>query len=310
MAADDGDDPFAPLGPEAAPPTRAPGVPAPRSRLSSSSMRRASPVRSSAPPVVVPASTVAPVAPARPATEVPSSAPGARSLRPRVVLAVVSALLVPIGGAAVLWSAGEDPSAARLATDAVDVTRPTPPVALGVDSESVDTEVLEGGALLVRHWVRTATPMERLRLEVPTGSGLDAADIEVEGLVVVADGADVEPPRLGDGAWSGTLPAASELYVEYVLDGVAQRSDSADGRALVTLTSLTAEVDDEPLGRVQVFSGAPVLTLACLAPGAASTPTLCGTLVDGTWTLRSEADALPATVIAQLDLQPGAARRR
>lgn len=312
MTADHGADPFAPLGPEPGPPTRAQGVPAPRSRLSSSSMRRASPVRSSSSPTVTPPTAVPPVAAGPSAPEValpPPATTGARSPRARVVLAVASTVVLAVAGAVLWWTTGEDQGAARLTTGAVDLDQPAPPVSLGADNEYLDTEVLEGGALLVRHWVRTSAPMERLALEVPAGSGLDETDVDVDGLVVVADGANVSPPQPDDVGWSTVLSGARELYVEYRLDGVAQRSGSADGRALVTLASLTLSASGEPLGRTQVFSGAPVLTLACLAPGVASTPTLCGTLVDDTWTLRSDPDSLPDTVIAQLDLSPGAAAR-
>lgn len=281
-----------------------PGGTVPRSRLAHSSAPRSAPAAGT----LWSPDPEPPSVPEALPEEVPAVAPGGVR-RTRIVLigAVVCALLV-LGGAAVLLRPGADPrgagSAALADGEVPSASDYEPPVTLPLDAERVETDVLEGGDLLVTHWINTSEPMDRLELNVPISQGLDDPRIAVSQLVVAADGVQVDLASTvvsgADGA--GALPAASTLYVQYRLSGAVQGSDSAEGRALATVTSLDVVVGSRALSRTQAFPGAEVLTLACLAPGAQSIPQPCGQFEGGTWAVESAADDVPDTVIAQLDL--------
>ncbi len=288
---------------------RPPGVPAPRSRLSSSSMRRASPLRPATAaddPAPGPRTLFAPpeVA-AEPVPEpLPTSVAGRRRAGP--VALAVGALLASVVGAAVLLlpdAGGGDPTA-RQAAAASSRSYPAPPVALVTDSEHVETKVLDDGVLEVTHWIRTTAPIDELTLSVPTSSGRTVETVGAEDLEVGADGSrvDVRPTGDGDDVWSGALGGVHEIYVSYRLTGAVEQVGSVAGRALAPLTSLNVDVGATTLARSQVFTGLTVLTLACLDAGARATPVLCGNAVEGAWTFDAAAGAVPDTVIAQLDL--------
>lgn len=294
---------------------RPPGVPAPRSRLSSSSMRRASPVRPTvaadepapgpAPQTLFATREVVPEAVPEP---LPTSVAGRR--RPGPVALAMGALLVSVLGATVLLlphGGGGDPTARQAAAGASSRSYPAPPVALVTDSEHVETKVLDDGVLEVTHWIRTTAPVDRLSLSVPASSGRTVETVGAEDLEVGADGGqvDVRPAAEGDHVWSGDLGGVHEIYVTYRLTGAVEQGGSVAGRALAPLTSLNVDVGATTLARSQVFTGLTVLTLACLDAGARATPVLCGNAVDGAWTFDAAAGAVPDTVIAQLDLDGG-----
>ena len=278
-------------------PGRAPGIPTPRSRLSSSSMRRAAPLRSAGPQP--------PAAVVEQDAAVPEPPAPARSSRRGMALLVGGALLAVVAGGVLLQRTDGDRAEGPVAQAAAERTAtryPAPPITLGTDEELVDVDVLDGGDLVVTHWVRGAEPLTRLTLALPTGVAAPGAGIDVRDLVVAADDVLVASPVLGDTGWEGTLPEARDLYVTYRLSGALQRSGSVDGRALATVTSLTLGVGEVSLSGTRTFSSSKVLALGCLPPGARAVPTPCGMLVNDTWTLDVVPGAVPATVIAQIDL--------
>lgn len=314
---------FRPLTP--APPSERPSRPAPpvpsdssRPRPRPSGAVPRSRRAASAPTRSAPAQAAATLwSPAPEPTTVPSVpdaspvvAPGmVRPTRTVLVGAVVCALIILGVVTVLLQGDGADPRGDEGLSAQTDREGPStsdyePPVTLSRDTEYVETDVLEGGELLVTHWISTSVPMNQLELNVPTSQGLDDPMIAVNRLVVAADGVQVDLASTvvsgADGA--GALPAASNLYVQYELSGVMQRSGSAEGRALATVTSLNVAVGSRALARTQTFPGARVLTLACLAPGARSIPETCGRFEEGTWKVVSDADDVPDTVIAQFDL--------
>lgn len=230
------------------------------------------------------------------------------------MVAIACAVVVLLGTGALLWLPGDDPLTDRTAPVG-DVGTPggapaspefASPTRLVSDTEYVESVVLEGGRLQVTHWIRTAVPINQVSLSVPTGSGLAENEFEVEQLVVAADGVRIEAPDsvVSEEGWSG-VPASQELYVQYELSGVLQRSSSAQGRALATMTSLEVGVGQPLIAKTRAFPGSQVLTLACLPPGKQSLPEPCGRLDDDVWTVVSEADALRDIVIAQFDLAAG-----
>ncbi len=282
-------------------PRRGPGA-VPRPRLTSTGSRRGPAARAlSSPPRAVP-SIPAPLPEAPPPVRAPD---GNRSGTRRVLIALCALLVCVGGGVALLWSTHSEPAPTLAEAARTTSPYPGPPIPLAVDSEYVDTDVLDAGDLVVSHWIRTSLPVDRLTLGVPLGSGLTDETLQVRDLVVAADGVPVATTQsdVPDASWEAVVPGAHEVYVQYRLVGAAPRSGSVGGRALATVTSLDVGVgSDRPLAKTVVFSGSKVLALACLAPGARATPSPCGKLVDQAWTLDFAAGDAPATVIAQLDL--------
>ena len=226
-----------------------------------------------------------------------------------VLACVLIVLIVLLGVGAMFWRPWSNSSQDRGAaagTGSAEPVSPYPesPSELIADTEYIQTEILEDGNLQVTHWIRTSLPMERLDVVVPTRPGVDADMAEVSDLVVAADGVGVDladdvVPR---SASVDLAPAATQLYVQYHLSGVLQRSDSAQGRALATTTALDVGVGHEMLRRTQTFPGVQVLTIACLAPGLRSVPRPCGVLYEDLWTVVSEEESLRDTVIGQFNL--------
>ncbi|SEC15506.1 hypothetical protein SAMN04489844_1784 [Nocardioides exalbidus] len=286
-------------------PTRDPDAPRPRSRLTSSALRR------NAPDVAV---TVAP-APARPvagdAAPVPEVAtpvrPGPRR-RTAVVGAVLGALLVGSAATALLWPDGQEGGSAVAVESAARPPAPTselaPPVALAPDNEHVETDVLADGSLQVTHWISTTEPVRQVALRVPRSPGLEDAALAVDDVVVGSDGVRLDVD-VAPGAPARAIDPTRTLYVRYVLPGAVDLTGSATGRGLATVTALDVGLGGATLARTQVFASDDVLTLACLGRGARAVPELCGTRVGDTWEVISPADDRPVTVIAQLDLTPG-----
>lgn len=222
---------------------------------------------------------------------------------------IVGTLLVLVGGAAaLLWrpvadSGDEGRLTAQADSEVASDRYPESPVPLVSDTEYVETKVLKGGDLLVAHWIRTSLPMNQLSVTVPTRPGLTDQAVGFKHFVVEADGVRTDSPKaVSEVEWAGVLPATRDLYVRYQLTGVLQRSSSAEGRALATMTVLNVGVGHELLAKTQLFRGAQVLTLACLSPGAEAVPRPCGTLNEEAWTVVSEGEAVEDIVIAQFDL--------
>lgn len=277
---------------------RAPGEPR-GLRLTASASRRNAPDRSTASP--------ARQAPDSPVVVPQQEPPAVRSGRWGWAVGVgVGVVLVLVCAAVLLRPAGRPDTEPVRAVDA-GAAAPArgefdPPVALAADSEYVETEVVDGSDdLLVTHWISTQAPMDGFRVRPPSGPGLDGLSVDVEDLVVAADGV---PVRVDDLRLDvpQVLAAAHRLYVRYRLAGALERTGSVRGRALATVTSLGIDFDGQLLPRTQSFPDGRVMTLACLARAARAVPASCGADEDGTWRLESAGDEVPVTVIAQFDL--------
>lgn len=284
---------FAPLGGDASPepPRRTTGE-GPRLRLNASASRRNAPDRQQA------AAASALAAP-EPALVAPPPTTPPRVPRRLALVAATACVLVLLVGVALLLQPADRTSTAPVATPAEAMSDFDPPVDLGPDREYVETEVLDGDDLLVTHWVSTTAPMDKLRVRPPSSPGLADLVVDVEDLVVAADGVPI-----GAGAVDvpQALPSARRLYVRYRLVGALQRTSSVEDRGLATVTSLDVGLEGRSLPRTQVFPGGRVMTVACLAQGARAVPESCGTYVEGAWQVASPAGEVPVAVIAQLDL--------
>ncbi|GAA1942855.1 hypothetical protein [Nocardioides hwasunensis] len=275
--------------------------PRPRPRLTSSALRRNAPDGVAAAGARRPQPTPMPT----PSTEPQPEPVGPRGRRPAVAGAVGAVLLVVLGLACVIRPAVDRPvgvaTGAGSAAEARRAGRFDAPVALAPDSERVETEVLDDGDLQVTHWVATSVDIDQVRLGLPTSPALADVDLSATGVTLAADGV-----RL-DGAGDVTRepvvppPGTRRLYVQYVLPGAVQDSDSATGRALATVTALELGLAGRSLARTQAFPGGDVLALACLGRGVRAVPEPCGASTDGVWQVASAAGDAPV-VIAQLDL--------
>ncbi|NYE38926.1 hypothetical protein F4692_004081 [Nocardioides cavernae] len=252
----------------------------------------------SATPVVAPRV----VAPRRPAPSeaaprvapAPQVAPGpgpSRSRGPAASLAVAVLLLgVGVGGAAVWWVARDDAPGARRPPAA---SAGTPGWPAAGTSRTV-TEVRADGTVQVTHRIHTTTPIDALDLSLPESESTNP--VEASSVEVVADGRQASgPDRVTFTRASYVFDDATTILVRYDLDGVVERSGSAEGRGLVTTTALTVSAtqpDD-----VRVVRSASVLSLACGDSTASLTP--CGEADDeGQWTVRLTAGDVGDRVVA------------
>ncbi|RYB93842.1 hypothetical protein EUA93_05390 [Nocardioides oleivorans] len=286
-------------------PVRDPDAPRPRSRLTSSALRRNAPdmavVASPAPAPVAPAAVEDAGAVREVATP---TRPGSR--RTTVVGAALGVLLVVGGATAVLWPGGgqgdEAVAVERAVRSPATASELDPPADLAPDTELVETNVLEGGDLRVTHWISTTTPVDEVTLGWPRSPDLAEPDHAIDDVVVAADGVRLDVDLRTDTSAATAITATESLYVQYVLPGAVDRTGSAAGRGLATVTALDVGLGGRSLARMQAFAAGDVLTLACLADGARAVPQPCGARVGDTWQVESPADDRPVTVIAQLDL--------
>lgn len=303
--------PLAPLVPPtvAAPPTE-PSAPRPLPRSASRAAAAPRPATPSTPgrPSTSGSTAARSSAPdtaplARDVPAAPSTDTGHMRRRLLVGGAALAVLLV-IGVVATSWLRGPDaPDAPGSSAAATDDASLDSPLTLVEDSEYVETRVRDDGHLVVTHWIQSSEPMDSMTITVPTRPGLEAQAVTVEDLVVAADGVEVDAPDTSSGAeWTDELGGAQTLFVQYDLSGALQLSDSAEGRALATMTSLIVDVERDLVTKTQAFPGAQVLTLACLPPGTEAMPRPCGTLDADTWTVVSDPDHVQDTVIGQFDL--------
>ncbi len=115
------------------------------------------------------------------------------------------------------------------------VDPPEPPRPLAAGEAYADTQVLPTGDLLVRHWIRTRSPIGSLVLTRPDG----ADDLSAEDVEVVAGGSSADgPARVDAGPATYSFGAASDVVLTYRLLGAVEVSDSATGRGLVLATTL------------------------------------------------------------------------
>ena len=263
--------------------SRAPGEPR-GLRLTASASRRNAPDRSSAPP--------ARQAPDSPVVVPQQEPPAVRSGRWGWAVGVgVGVVLVLVCAAVLLRPAGRPDTEPVRAVDA-GAAAPArgefdPPVALAADSEYVETEVVDGSDdLLVTHWISTQAPMDGFRVRPPSGPGLDGLSVDVEDLVVAADGVPVRVEDL-------RLDVPQVLAAAHRL-GARSRAGHRDLAGI--------DFDGQLLPRTQSFPDGRVMTLACLARAARAVPASCGADEDGIWRLESAGDEVPVTVIAQFDL--------
>jgi hypothetical protein len=179
-----------------------------------------------------------------------------------VVLAL-AALAWLVGGAVLVAALTLRDSSSGPVADA-----PEPPRPLVAGEAYVDTQVLPTGDLLVRHWIRTRSPIGSLVLTRPDG----ADDLSAEDVEVVAGGSSADGPvRVGADPATYSFGAATDVLLTYRVLGAVEVSDSAAGRGLVLATTLETAYEPGATRETRVVRGPEVLSLAC-SPGSDRPP--------------------------------------
>ena len=236
-----------------------------------------------------------PAAPAVPPLWVPPVAPSAG---PLWALILVTAAVV----AGLLWwatSRGFDEPTIMIHRHAYAA-----PVRLAPDSSFVRSRILPSGDVVVKHWIRTARPVQDVHLTAPrVVSGLGPRALSVSGLVVAGDGTrtPVSYPVAPHGVTAYPLPPSKRLYVRYRLSGVVQSSSGPGQRALARLTALDVSSSRPRVHTTLIVVGARVLSLACTPPGQ-DVASPCGRERHGTWSTSLGPGQQGSQVMAQLEL--------
>ena len=206
--------------------------------------------------------------PAPPAPPPPPPPPGPpRSARDRRVVLTLAALAWLVGGAVLVAALTTQDSPSGPEADA-----PEPPRPLVAGEAYVDTQVLPTGDLLVRHWIRTRSPIGALVLTRPDG----ADDLSAEDVEVVAEGSSADgPARVGADPATYSFGAATDVLLTYRVLGAVEVSDSATGRGLVLATTLETAYEPGVTRETRVVRGPEVLSLAC-SRGPDRPPAPCG----------------------------------
>ncbi len=228
-----------------------------------------------------------------------------RSLRrgPALVAAALIALLVANLVLLYLVIARDDSPQGGSDLEATPTVVLRPPASLPATGSLDRVRVLGRGDLQVTQWVRSGAGLDRVVLSAPDPS-VGSGSVKASGLVVVADGSRVPGPgTVGDDPQVFTFQDPAQLVrVTYRLSGVVERSPDVPGRALLRATALrlTATPADGP-ARVEL-TGAPVLSVACVAQGSTALPVPCGSASSGGWTVERTPDRRADGLVAQVQL--------
>lgn len=225
--------------------------------------------------------------------------------RPVGRLAVTAAVLL-----AALVVAGLVASAVALLRDPpsgggpVSVDTLGAPRALLPDESYVESRVLADGTVVVRQWIRSEQPLQRVRLALPKVAGAEA--LRADRVVVEARGVRAGgPTRIGSGEATYTFPDTTELRIRYRLTGATEVSDSPAGRALARATTLDVTYSPQIARETRVVSAPEVLALACSTSPTAATLVPCGGADGGDgsrWQVDLAGPRVVDRVVAQLDL--------
>lgn len=189
--------------------------------------------------------------------------------------------------------------------------RPAPPtsadaevsrkVFLAPDEAYLESAVLAGGEVVVRHWIRPASPIRKIRLRLPQIER--ASELSAIRVQVYAGGRLVAGPnRVTDRGATYAFDPTTRVRLSYQLTGAVERSSSADGRALVLATNLDVRYATPVKRDTRVVSAAEVLSLACSAPPPGA-PAPCGSASSpDRWEVELTGPDVADTVIAAVTL--------
>ena len=223
-----------------------------------------------------------------------------RRLGRRIATAVVGLLLLALIVVILVLESRGPESVADGGVSAARSDVPEPPAGAPAVGTYVETRVTGDGDVVVRQWIRSASPLFGVLISIPPlpggAGGLTATDV-----VVSADEAVLnQPDTVGTRGKRVFFAAPPELVlVRYTLRDVVEESPSVPGRAFVRLTAV--RVAHSPrTGPTRVAVVGDVLSLACVATPLAA-PRPCGAPGEGRWTVLLKGAARGNVVTAQLN---------
>jgi hypothetical protein len=258
--------------------------------------------------------TVLPATSPRPAVPAPRASPESDAVSPVVepvepgetddrgspstgtMIALVLAGLAVVGIAGFLLVPARVDNGPDLPAGVAGAGSPT-----GLDTSFVVSEVLPSGDVVVRQRIRSAKPVQLLRLELPLAPG--AEGVSARQIDVVADGEAVVGPEtiIGEYATFAFAPA-TDVRIHYRLTGAVERSESAPGRALAVVTSLQVQYAPRVERETRVVRASRVLLLAC-SRSPDEPPVPCGEPEgDSRWRVDLTGPRVDDRVVAQLTL--------
>lgn len=178
-----------------------------------------------------------------------------------------------------------------------------PPVTLVPGESYVRTTVRPDGTLSVSHWVMTERLVTTVSLSGPEALTVLGNAVAVDMRVVADDAIVPGPTTATDRTVSFQFDPSRKIQVDYVLEGVTERSGSVPGRALTRAASLVVGIEPPPVQVTQSIGGVQVLSVACVSASAAMTP--CGRAEEGVWYVEFGGDTPPPVIISQVNLSPG-----
>lgn len=170
-----------------------------------------------------------------------------------------------------------------------------------VNTSYVRSIVTDSGDLLVTHLIRSDALLFSVRLSAPDLSAYGLA-ARAKNLEVVVDGRVLPgPKRVAERPVKFPFVSTNDVEISYLLTGVVERSNSAEGRALVRIAALDVGYEPRPKSTERAIEGTRILSLACWGRRPAELRP-CGGRFDGGWRVRLTGAKVDNRVMVQLDL--------
>jgi hypothetical protein len=226
-----------------------------------------------------------------------------RELPVRTVMLVLAVLCLVLVTAVLVRMALRDsaPAPSEVAKRG-RTTVPAPPAGTPRYGSYVEARATGDGDVRVAQWIRSPTQLLGVQLSLPAVSG-GSGSISASRLSVVADQSVLNDPTTVHTSGRRLFFSAppTMIYLRYTLHGVAVRSPSVAGRALLRATALDVGYTPQTGPSEVVLVGDNVLSASCVAP-AVSTPRPCGDAGKGRWDVTLKGHHRADSVMAQVNL--------
>lgn len=174
--------------------------------------------------------------------------------------------VVAIVAAVMLGDRRDAPTPAVVNEGAAPREIPAPPTDVPEIGMYVDSEVDATQDVWVAHWIRTTTPIAKLKLTAADPDGLPGGVVARKVVVVGADVVLARRAEVGTKQQTLTLKKpATEIYVTYRLTGGVEAGGTVPGRVLARSVALDVDYRGRagPVAR-HVSAAGEVLNVACL----------------------------------------------
>jgi hypothetical protein len=228
---------------------------------------------------------------------------GRRGLPVRTVMLVLAVLcLVLVTAVLVRTALRGAPQAPSEAASRGRTTVPAPPPGAPRYGSYVEARATGDGDVAVAQWIRSPSALLGVQLSLPPVTG-GSGSVSASRLSVVADQSVLNDPTTVHASGRRLFFSAppTMIYLRYTLHGVAERSPSVAGRALLRATALDVGYTPQTGPSEVVLVGDNVLSASCVAPGA-STPRPCGDAAKGRWDVTLKGHHRADSVMAQVNL--------